>query len=228
MSYIALPTKTVYTEVDAKQGKIEVHGCYPGYGATLGNALRRVLLSSLGGAAVVSYRIAGVTHEFSTVAGVLEDNVRIGLALKQLRVRLDGAETATLMLKAKGEKVVTAADIDVPAGVTIVSPDQVIATLTDKKAELDMTINVASGIGFVPVEAQERGEQSLGDIALDAIYTPIKRVNYEVENMRVGKRTDFDKVTLDITTDGSISPKEAFDQAVRILIDQFSAITVTE
>lgn len=224
MHTIALPSKPKYTEIAKNHGKFEIGGCYPGYGSTLGNALRRVLLSSLPGAAIRSVKIKGVSHEFSTIPGVMEDVVQIILNLKQVRFRSHTDEAVTVTLKSKGEGVVTGKDIKCPSSVEVVNPDQVIATLSDKKTELEMDIVVDRGLGYVAVETREDEEREIGEIAIDAIYTPVKRVNYEVENMRVGKRTDYDKITLEVVTDGSLSPEEAFKQSVTILVDQFSVL----
>lgn len=228
MQSITLPQKPKYTSVDKKSGKIEIEGCYPGYGTTLGNALRRVLLSSLPGAAITSVKIKGVTHEFSTIPNVLEDVIQIILNLKQVRFKSFKDEPVKAVLKVKGEKKINAGMIECPSDLEVVNKDAHIATLTSPKSEFDMEIEVQSGIGYVPVEQQEKSEKEIGVIALDAIYTPIRRVNYIVENMRVGKRTDFEKITLDISTDGSIAPKEAFAQAIKILIDQFSTFSSLE
>lgn len=231
MHSITSPQKPKYTALGQNHGKFEIMGCHPGYGTTLGNALRRVLLSSLDGAAVKSVKIKGVSHEFSTIAGVMEDVVQIILNLKQVRFKLYGDESVKVTLKSKGEGVVTAADIKAPSSVEIVNPEQVIATVTDKKAVLEMEMEIDRGIGYVPVEVREREEQNdreIGVIAIDAIYTPIKRVNYEIENMRVGKRTDYDKVTLEVVTDGSITPAQAFEKSVAILVSQFSSLTEME
>ncbi len=232
MQTINSPEQPKYTELAKNHGKFEILGCYPGYGTTLGNALRRVVLSSLAGAAVRSVKIKGVSHEFSTIEGVMEDVVQIILNLKQVRFKMHGAdesEVVKVTLKSKGEGVVTAASIKAPSSVEVVNPDQVIATVTDKKTELEMEIEVDRGLGYVPVESRERDdEREIGVIAIDAIYTPVKRVNYEVENMRVGKRTDYDKITLEIVTDGSVTPVEAFEKSVSILVGQFSSLTQVE
>jgi DNA-directed RNA polymerase subunit alpha len=225
MQNITAPYQPNYIELGANHGKLEIGGCYPGYGATLGNALRRVLLSSLPGAAARSVKLKGVSHEFSTIPGVMEDVVQIILNMKQVRFRSHSDEAVTVTVKAKGEGVVTASAIKCPSSVEVVNPDQVIATLSDKKAEFEMDIIVDRGLGYIPVEAREEEEREIGEIAIDAIYTPIKRVNYEVENMRVGKRTDYDKITIEIVTDGTITPTEAFNQAVAILVAQFSVLT---
>ena len=224
MQQIALPSKPKYTEIDQNHGKFEIGGCYPGYGSTLGNALRRVLLSSLPGAAARSVKIKGVSHEFSTVPGVMEDVVQIILNLKQVRFRSHSDEPVTVTLKSKGEGVVTGKDIKCPSSVEVVNPDQVIATVTDKKTDFEMDIVVDRGLGYVAIESREDEEREIGEIAIDAIYTPVKRVNYEVENMRVGKRTDYDKITLEVMTDGTLSPEEAFAQSVSILVEQFSVL----
>jgi DNA-directed RNA polymerase subunit alpha len=226
MQNITAPHQPQYTELGSNHGKLEIGGCYPGYGATLGNALRRILLSSLPGAAARSVKLKGVSHEFSTIPGVMEDIVQIILNMKQVRFRSHADEAIRVTVKAKGEGVVTASAIKCPSSIEVVNPDQIIATLTDKKAEFEMDITVDRGLGYIPVEAREEEEREIGEIAIDAIYTPIKRVNYEVENMRVGKRTDYDKITLEIVTDGTVSPVEAFNQAVAILVAQFSVLTV--
>ncbi len=231
MQTINNPESPKYTELAPNHGKFEILGCYPGYGTTLGNALRRVVLSSLAGAAARSVKIKGVSHEFSTIEGVMEDVVQIILNLKQVRFKLHGDEEGVVKvsLKSKGEGPVTASMIKTTSNVEIVNGDQVIATVTDKKTELEMEIEIDRGLGYVPVESRERDdEREIGVIAIDAIYTPVKRVNYEVENMRVGKRTDYDKITLEIVTDGSVTPEEAFEKSVSILVGQFSSLATKE
>lgn len=228
MQSITVPHKPKFTSLDEKNGKFEIEGCYPGYGTTLGNALRRVLLSSLGGAAIISVKIKGVTHEFSTIPGVSEDVIQIILNLKQVRFRLHREESIKVSLKIKGEKVITAGMFKCPSDVEVVNKDAQIATITSPKGEIDMEVEVGNGLGYVPVEQQERGEKEIGVIAVDAIYTPIRRVNYTVDNMRVGKKTDYEKITLEISTDGSITPQEAFPRAVAILTDQFSVLADVE
>lgn len=224
MRTISLPEEPRYTALGENFGKFEIDGCYPGYGSTLGNALRRVLLSSLDGAAITSVKIKNVSHEFSTIPGVLEDIVRIILNLKKVRFHMHGDEAVKITLKAKGEGEVCANKLQVPSSLEVVNGNQVIATLTEKKSEIEMEFTVERGLGYVSVEHQERKEKEIGVIAIDAVYTPIERVNYTVENMRVGKRTDFDRITLEVLTDGSITPEEAFRRATTILIGQFSAI----
>ena len=225
MQAITLPQKPKYIPLDEKTGKFEIDGCYPGYGTTVGNALRRVLLSSLPGSAITSVKIKGVKHEFSTIPNVLEDVIQIVLNLKQVRLKSHKDEPVTVTLSVKGEKVITAGMIKCPTDVEVITKDAPIATITNAKGEFDMEMEVENGIGYVPVDQQLREKKEVGMIALDAIYTPIRRVNYTIENMRVGKRTDFEKIILEVATDGSISPKDAFAQAVKILSDQFSVLT---
>lgn len=224
MPSVSLPQSPKYFTIDEKSGKFEIVGCYPGYGTTLGNALRRVLLSSLEGSAISAVKIKGVSHEFSTISGVMEDIVQVILNIKKIRLKMEGDEMAKISLKFKGEGKILAKNIKCPTGIKIVTPEQVIATSTDKKTDIEMEFEVTKGLGYMPVEQQERKEKEIGLIAIDAIYTPIKRVNYDIENMRVGKRTDYEKISLEIATDGSITPQEAFLKSVEILVKQFSAL----
>jgi DNA-directed RNA polymerase subunit alpha len=224
MKTIPLPQKPKYTKTGENSGKFEIMGCYPGYGTTLGNALRRILISSLEGAAITSVKIKGVTHEFSTIKGVLEDAVQIILNLKKIRFKMYGSEPVKVSLKSKKEGKITAKDIKASSSIEVINTDQIIANVTDKKTELELEMEVNRGLGYIPVEQQEKENKEIGSIAIDAVYTPIRRVNYEVENMRVGKRTDYDKITLEIVTDGSLTPQEAFSKAAQILVDQFSTL----
>jgi len=228
MQSIVLPQKPKYIPVDGNTGKFEIDGCYPGYGTTIGNAIRRVLLSSLSGSAITSVKIKGIKHEFSTIPNVLEDVIQIILNLKQVRFKSYKDEPVTVVLKAKGEKAITAGMIECPADVEVVTKDAHIATITNPKGEIEMEMEIMNGIGYVPVEQQIRETKEVGTIAIDAIYTPIRRVNYIVDNMRVGKRTDFEKITLDVMTDGSITPEEAFAKSIEILVDQFSVLTTLD
>lgn len=196
----------------------------PGYGITLANAMRRVLLSSLEGAAITSVKIEGATHEFTTVPGVKEDIVEIILNLKTLRFKLFQDEPATLKMSVKGSKLVTSADFEANSSCEIVNKDVFLATL-DKSANLSMEITVKRGRGYVPVERRPEEKMPLGTIAVDSIFTPVKKVHYEVENTRVGGMTNFDKITLEIATDGSIDPEEALNRASGILVDHFSVIS---
>jgi DNA-directed RNA polymerase subunit alpha len=180
-----------------------------------------VLLSSLPGAAITDVRIHGADHEFSALPNVKEDVVSMILNLKSVRLRLQGDEPMTMTLKVKGEKTVTAKDFETPSQVEVINGDQVIATLTDKSAEIEIDAVVGSGRGYVPVENREKEKHDIGQIAIDAIYTPIKIVNFRVDHVRVEQMTNYDQLFLDITTDGSLTPEEAFQQAVVILADQF-------
>ncbi len=206
------------------QATFIIEPLYPGYGMTIGNTLRRVLLSSLPGAAITAVKVEGADHEFSGLPHVKEDLVDIILNLKQVRLKLHGNEPVTVQLKVSGAKTVTAADIAKNAEVEVVSPDQVIATLTDKAANLDMELTVAPGRGYIPVEAREKEKLPIGTIAIDAIYTPVKNVNFDTEHVRVEQMTNFDKLSLHITTDGSITPAEALRQAAEIMVAHFQFV----
>ena len=219
---LSQPTKIV--ESKENRGVFVVEGLYPGYGITIGNSLRRVLLSSLEGAAVTQVNIKGADHEFSTIPGVYEDVIAILLNLKQMRFRLYGEEPQKATLKVRGEREVRAADFKLPASLELVNGDLILAHLTEKSAELEMEIQVERGIGYVPSEEREKEKQEIGSIALDAIFTPIRRVSSRVENMRVGDRTDFNRLTLEIETDGTLTPEEAFYQAVDVLLKQFELV----
>ena len=211
-----------------KEGIFEIEGLYTGYGLTIGNALRRVLFSSLTGAAITQIKIKGIEHEFSTIEGVLEDVVEIMVNLKRVRFRFYAAEPQILTIKVKGERKVTAADIKINAQVEVINPDSHIAALTNKNAELDMEITVEKGSGYVPVEARKIEKLPIKTIALDAIFTPIVKINFDIENMRVGDRTDYNRLKLIIETDGSISPSSALHKACNILKDHFEKIGAIE
>ncbi len=197
---------------------------YSGYGMTLGNSLRRVILSSLGGAAVTAVKIDSVAHEFSTIEGVKEDVVEIILNLKKLRFRVYSDEPQFLVLTASGKGEVTAASIKTTSDVEIVNPDQLIATLDNAKVKLGMEIKVEKGRGYVPVENRESEKLEVGMIAVDALYSPVQRVRYNVENTRVGQMTDLDRLVLEVETDGTITPAEAIRQAAEILVDHFQVV----
>ncbi len=221
---IVLPSKPkIVSEVEFS-GSYEIDGLYPGYGHTLGNSLRRIILSSLPGSAVTAVKIAGVAHEFSVIPNVKEDVVTILLNLKKVHFNVVSNETQTLTLKVKGVKDVTAADIKVSGGVEVLNPEQIIATLTDKNADLDMEITVEKGLGFVSKEILQKNRVDIGQITMDAIFTPIRRVSYEVENMRVGDRTDFNRLKIFIETNGTITPKEALERSIETMINQLKAI----
>ncbi|QQG45107.1 MAG: DNA-directed RNA polymerase subunit alpha [Candidatus Sungiibacteriota bacterium] len=221
---IPLPAAPKIVLEEGKRAVFEIEGLYPGYGQTVGNSLRRILLSSLDGSVITSVKIEGVGHEFSTIEGVAEDVVDIILNLKQLRFRLHTEEPAVINLSVKGEKEVVGKDFKTPSQVELVTPDVHVATITSKKTSLNIEAVVESGRGYVPVEARTKEKVEVGTIALDASFSPVRHVNYEVENMRVGDRTDFNRVRFHIETDGSITPQEAFKSAARILVEQFSAL----
>ena len=222
---IPLPLQPKVVKKEKNKAIFEMEALYPGYGVTVGNALRRVLLSSLPGAAATQVKIKGVSHEFSTIPGVLEDVLLVSLNLKQLRFKLFSDEPQKATLKVKGEKEVKGFDFELPSQLELANKDQHIATLTEKKAELEMEIQIKKGLGYLPVEKRKGEKSEIGVILLDAIFTPMKRVSFRVENMRVGERTDFDKLTLEIETDGTITPEEAFSQASEILVKHFSLFT---
>lgn len=200
-----------------------VEPLYPGYGMTLGNSIRRVLLSSLAGSAITAVKIEGVSHEFSAIKGVKEDVIEIILNLKQIRFRNPNEEAVTLTLKKTGG-VVKASDITASNDVEVVNPDLVIANLDNSKVKFEMEIRVEQGRGYAPVENRGGEKLPVGMIAIDAIYTPIKRVRYSVANTRVGQMTDLDKLILEVETDGTISPKEAVMQAAEILVGHFQVL----
>jgi DNA-directed RNA polymerase subunit alpha len=221
---IHLPSKPRVISEEGESGVFEIEGLYPGYGHTLGNSLRRIILSSLPGVAITSVKIAGVSHEFSTLDGVKEDVVTILLNLKKIRMRMTTDEPQILNLKVKGEKIVVASDIELPGQVEILTPDLVIATLTSKSAALEMELRVEKGLGFMPKEMIEKNRVDIGTIALDGIFTPIRRASYEVENMRVGDRTDFNKLRIFIETDGTVTATAALTHSIEIMINQLKAI----
>jgi DNA-directed RNA polymerase subunit alpha len=210
------------------EGSFEIEGLYTGYGLTVGNALRRVLISSLPGAAITRIKIKGVNHEFSTLDGLSEDVVELTLNLKQVRFRLHSDEPQTITLKVKGEKEVTAGDIETNAQVEVVNPDAYIGRLTAKNADLDMELTVERGLGYLPVEASRSEKLPIGVIALDAIFTPVTLVTFVVENMRVGDRTDYNRLKLRVVTDGTITPSGALRAACDILESHYSKIAAVE
>ena len=222
---ITLPKKPKVITKDNFKAVIEVEDIYPGYGMTLGNALRRVLLSSLEGAAITMVKIKGVPHEFSTIPSVAEDVMEILLNLKQLRFVLHSSEPQEARLKISGEKTVTAADIECPSQVEVINKSAHIAELTDKGASLDIEMTIEKGFGYVQAEQSKKEKLDVGAIALDAIFTPIRKINYEVEDMRVGDRTDFNRLRVLMETDGTIDPEEAFVKAAKILVEQFAQLT---
>lgn len=221
---VLLPSKPRIVSEEGFSGTYEIDGLYPGYGHTLGNSLRRIILSSLPGAAITSVKIAGVDHEFSSVPGVKEDVIALILNLKKVRIKMLTDEAQTIELKVKGVKEVTAGDIKCPGQVEILNPEFYIASLSDKNAELNIEMKIEKGLGYVPKEVLQKDRTEIGHIALDAIFSPIRRVNYEVENMRVGDRTDFNKLKMFIETDGTLTAKEALEESITIMISQLKAI----
>jgi DNA-directed RNA polymerase subunit alpha len=224
MEALPLPNQAKLIHDGGNKYTVVLEPLYPGYGVTIGNTIRRVLLSSMPGAAVTSVKIKFADHEFSTIPHVKEDVIQIILNLKQLRVRVHSQEPVRLELKVKGEKTVTAADFKENDSVEIVNKDLHIATLDNKLAELDMEVVVQQGRGYVPVEARENEKLEIGMLGIDAIYTPIKSVYFDVTNVRVGQITNFDKLTLSMETDGTISGAEAINIASHILVDHFTML----
>jgi len=217
--------RIVHEEVDEQRGVFVIEPLDRGFGHTFGNSLRRVLLSSLEGAAVTSVKIEGVAHEFTTLPGVREDVMDIISSLKNLVGRLHGeSPEVEVRLTKRGAGVVTAADIEAPADLEILNPDLVIANLSDK-GRLEMTMTIGRGRGYVPAELNRGPEHTIGVIPIDSLFSPVRRVSYDVEAARVGQRTDYDKLTLDVTTDGSVDPREAIGEAADILIRQLAIFT---
>jgi DNA-directed RNA polymerase subunit alpha len=209
-------------------GVFHVEGLYTGYGATLGTALRRALLSSLPGAAITQIKIKGVDHEFSTLPGMVEDIVEFCLNLKKVRFHFFADEPQVVTLSLKGETEVTAGDIQSSPLVQVVNTDLHLATMTKKNAELEMEITVEKGLGYVPSETRRLERLPVGTIVLDSLFSPVVRAAVLVENMRVGDRTDFNRLTLDVETDGTISPSEAVHKAANILRDHFDKVSQME
>jgi DNA-directed RNA polymerase subunit alpha len=220
MESLLLPSKIQFAKGErANQGVMIVEPFAQGYGTTLGNAIRRVLLSSLPGAAITSVKIKGVEHEFSTMPNVKEDVLEIILNLKSVRLKCHSEEPVKLSLSVKGEKTVTAGDFDKNADVEIVNPDLALATLTDKNAHLEMEITVEQGRGYRTTDERTKEKLELGTIAIDALYSPVLNVSYKVEATRLGERTDYDKLVLTVETDGTVDPLDATKSAVAILLD---------
>lgn len=225
---LQLPEQIKTLSKDGNRAVFEISPLMPGYGATIANPLRRVLLSSLEGGAVTSIKIKGVDHEFSTISGVLEDVIEIILNIKKLKFRVHADGPIKLTLDAKGEKEITGKDIKLNSDVELINKDQHIATLTEKKSELSMELDVEKGVGYVPVELRQKEKLAIGVIAIDAMFSPVQTVNFQVENIRVGQRIDFNKITMEIETDGSISPERALRDAANILNDYFKVVSEIE
>jgi DNA-directed RNA polymerase subunit alpha len=221
------PDEVIMINEEINQGSFEFRPLEPGYGLTVGNALRRVLLSSLEGYAITSIRITGVDHEFSTIEGVVQDFTEIILNLKQVRFKqqIDTVEDETAILKVSKSSNVTAANIASSlSNFQVLNPEQLICEL-DKKVTFEMEFTIAKGRGYVPAEENIIEDTPIGTIAIDSIFTPIKNVNYNIEDYRVGQKTDFEKLNLNITTDGSIEPKQALTEASKILIQHFMLVS---
>lgn len=221
--HIALPSKPRVITESERSGIYEIDGLYPGYGYTLGNSLRRIILSSLPGAAVTHVKIPGISHEFSTIEGVKEDVVTILLNIRKIRLKLSTDEPQTITLSVKGPQEVTAADLKLPGQVEVLNPEQHIASITGK-VSLELELRAERGLGYISKEEHQKERVEIGTIALDAIFSPIRRANYEVENMRVGDRTDFNRLRIVIETDGTIAPREALESSIETMIHQLKAV----
>jgi DNA-directed RNA polymerase subunit alpha len=221
---VTLPSKPRVVSEEENRGTFEIDGLYPGYGHTLGNSLRRIILSSLPGAAITQVKIDGVEHEFSALDGVKEDVIMILLNLRRIRLALHSDEPITITLKKNGLGVVTAGDITVPSQVEILNPEQPICEITSKGTKLEMEMRIEKGLGYIPREVHMKDKMEIGAIAMDAVFTPIRRANYEVENMRVGDRTDYNRLRITLETDGTYSAREALEKSIEIMIHQLKAV----
>lgn len=228
MENFKLPEKYLAEKISENKSRFTIEPLNPGYGITIGNALRRVLLSSIEGAAIVAIKIKGADHEFSTLPGVKEDLVDILLNLKKIRLNVHSDEILKLKISVSGEKKVKAGDIEKDAQAEIINKNQEIATLTSKDAKFEADIFVSKGRGYLPVEAREGEKLEVGTIAVDAIFTPIKLVNFKTENVRVGQMTNWNKLILEVETDGTMTPEETVKKAANILVDHFNLILSPE
>ena len=220
---IILPSKPRVVLEEGNKGVFEIDGLYPGYGHTLGNSLRRIILSSLSGASITSLKIEGVTHEFQTMDGIKEDVIIMILNLKKARFKMLSDEAQTVTLSIKGPKEVLAGDIKTGGQVEILNPEMHIAEVTGK-ISLNIEMKVEKGLGFIPKEIFQKDKVDVGTIAVDAVFTPIRRVSYEVENMRVGDKTNHNRLRIAIETDGTLTPREALSRSIEIMINQLKAI----
>lgn len=221
--HIALPSKPRVVAESERSGTYEIDGLYPGYGYTLGNSLRRIILSSLPGAAITHVKIPGVAHEFSTIEGVKEDVVTLLLNIRKIRLKIATDEAQTITLSVKGPKTITAEDLTLPGQAEVLNTDSYIAELTGK-ASLTLEMQAERGLGYISKEDHQKERVEVGTIALDANFSPIRRVNYEVENMRVGDRTDFNRLRILIETDGTMAPREALERSIETMIHQLKAV----
>src|SRR3990167_6385739 len=220
---IGLPSKPKKVFEEGNRGVYEISGLYAGYGHTLGNSLRRIILSSIPGAGITSVKIEGVPHEFSKINGIKEDVITILLNLKKVRFKINTDEPQTAKISASGIANVTAKDIEVPSQLEIMNKKEHIATLTSKEAKLNIEFTVEKGLGYVSREELKKDKVGIGTIVLDAVFTPIKKVNYEVENMRVGDRTDYNRLRISVETDGSVTPAEAVEKSIETMIHHLKA-----
>lgn len=221
---IILPSKPRIVKEDATSGVYEIDGLYPGYGHTLGNSLRRIILSSIPGASITALSIDGVKHEFSSIDGIKEDVIAIILNLKKTRFKLHGDDAQKATLHIKGAKTITAANISAPSQLEVMNGDQYICESTAKDIDIAVEITVEKGLGYVPREVLQKEKADIGTIFLDASFTPIRRASYEVENMRVGDRTDHNRLRVTIETDGTITPHEALESSIHTMITQLQSI----
>jgi DNA-directed RNA polymerase subunit alpha len=220
---IIMPSKPRVVLEEGNKGVFEIDGLYPGYGHTLGNSLRRIILSSLPGASVTSIKIDGISHEFSPMDGIKEDVIVMILNIKKLRFKMASDEPQIVTLSIKGPKQITGEDIKTSGQVEILNPELYIAEVTGK-VSLNMEIKIEKGLGFIPKEVIQKEKIDIGTIAVDAIFTPIRRVSYEVENMRVGDRTNHNRLRISIETDGTLTAREALSRSIEIMINQLKAI----
>jgi len=220
---IILPSRPRLVKEEGNKGVYEIDNLYPGYGHTLGNSLRRIILSSLPGASVTSIKISGADHEFAIINGIKEDVINIILNLKKTRFKLLTEETQIITLKAKGPKQVFASDIKVSGQVEVLTPDQYICEVTGKN-DFEIEMVIEKGLGYVSKEKIQKDKMEIGHIAIDAVFTPIRRVAYDVEDMRVGDNTNYNRLIVSIETDGTYSPREAFEKSVEIMIVQLQSI----
>ncbi len=222
---LQLPEQLKVVSREGNKAVFEILPLLPGYGPTIANPLRRVLLSSLTGAAITSIKIKGVEHEFSTIPGILEDTIEIILNVKKLRFKLHGDGPVKVTLDASGEKQLTGKDIKLTSDVELINDDQHIATLTEKKSSFNLELEIEKGIGYVSVEQRRKDKLPIGVIAIDAIFSPVKMVNFSIEDIRVGERIDYNKVVMEVETDGSIQPEKAMKDAAEILVDHFKVVS---
>lgn len=221
---VTLPSKPRVVSEENNRGTFEIDGLFPGYGHTLGNSLRRIILSSLPGAAITQVKINGAEHEFSTLTGVKEDVIVILLNLRRIRLALHSDEPVTISLSKNSVGMVTAKDITAPTQVEILNPEQPICEITGKGTKLEMELTIEKGMGYVAREIHAKDKMDIGAIAMDAVFTPIRRANYEVENMRVGDRTDYNRLRITIETDGTYTAREALEKSIEIMIHQLKAV----